>query len=157
MPKTKTIKLRDPFAGHGGEVTEMIVREPRAIDYIELGEPVTYARGAGKDGLIVFAENDAAIKGYLERCVSADKADATLIWNMSLRDVQTVKAAVLAFFGKRSRINRTTPRPPRRRPPLGQRRRRRRAELQRDRLLDRQRRGARTSKTSPLARLNGKG
>ncbi len=98
MPKTKTIKLRDPFAGHGGEVTEMIVREPRAIDYIELGEPVTYARGAGKDGLIVFAENDAAIKGYLERCVSADKADATLIWNMSLRDVQTVKAAVLAFF-----------------------------------------------------------
>lgn len=105
MPKTVTIKLREPLVGHGGQVTELIVKEPKGRDFLELGEPHSYAR-AGKDGLVVHTENDAAVQGYFERCVGTAKgpkdlplADPILILDqLCLADAIAVKEAILSFF-----------------------------------------------------------
>lgn len=95
MPKTVTVKLENPIVTHGGQKSEVILREPRGVDFIELGEPFSYAR-AGK-GLVVHAENDQAIKGYLERCIV--EPDCLLVMNQaSLRDMINLKDALFSFF-----------------------------------------------------------
>jgi len=95
MSKKVTVKLRDPFPDHNGTTTEVVLREPRGRDYIELGEPFAYARA--DKGLLVHAENDQAIKGYLERCI--EEPDCLLAMSqLSLADMMAVKDALLGFF-----------------------------------------------------------
>lgn len=95
MTKTVTVKLKDPFPGHGGMMDEVVLREPRGRDYIELGDPVSYARA--DKGLIVHAENDAAIKSYIERCIVSPDALLAMA-NLTLVDMMSVKDALLDFF-----------------------------------------------------------
>lgn len=98
MPKSVTIKLKNPIVGHGGQVTEVTLREPKGFEYVELGEPISYAMA--KDGLVVHAQNNEAIKGYLGYCLSAQGADALLFESqLSLVDAMAIKAALLDFFG----------------------------------------------------------
>jgi hypothetical protein len=95
MPNTKTITLLDPFDGHGGKVTEVVLREPRGRDFIELGDPFVYART--EDKMIVSAENDVAIKGYIERCI--EKPNVLLVMSqLSLVDMMAIKEAILQNF-----------------------------------------------------------
>jgi Phage tail assembly chaperone proteins, E, or 41 or 14 len=95
MSKTVTIKLMHPFPGHGGEVTEVVLRPPTARDYLELGEPVIYA-STNKD-MFVHAENDGAVKAYIERCIQ--RPDLLLaLSQLSLEDTMAVKREVLRFF-----------------------------------------------------------
>lgn len=95
MPKTIKIKLKDPFPGHNGMVNEVELREPRGRDFIELGEPYAYARA--DKGLIVHAENEPAIKGYLDRCFVSPDALLAMA-NLSLVDMMDVKEGLLSFF-----------------------------------------------------------
>lgn len=92
----KTIKLDDPLKGHGGEITHVIVREPRASDLFELGEPWAHARN--KDGGIISAEHTEVVRAYIERLVEEPK-DQIILGQMSLSDGIRVKEAVLDFFG----------------------------------------------------------
>lgn len=97
MSKSVTIKLKNPIVGHGGQVTEVTLREPKGFEYVELGEPISYAMA--KDGLVVHAQNNEAIRGYLGYCLSAQGADALLLEQLSLVDMMEIKAALLDFFG----------------------------------------------------------
>ncbi len=95
MPKTVTVKLENPIVAHGGQKSEVILREPRGVDFIELGEPFCYARA--DKGLVVHAENDQAIKGYLERCIV--EPDYLLVMSQAtLRDMILIKENLFDFF-----------------------------------------------------------
>ncbi len=95
MPKTVTVELKDPFDGHGGKVTKAVVREPFGREYAQFGDPFVYARTDAK--VTVSAENDIAIKNYIEHCIV--EPDPLLAMSlMSLRDMMAVKEAVLDFF-----------------------------------------------------------
>ena len=95
MPKTVKVKLENPILDHGGNKTEVVLREPRGIDFVELGEPFSYARA--DKGLVVHAENDVAIKGYLERCVV--EPDWQIVWGQAtLLDMIQIKDALFGFF-----------------------------------------------------------
>lgn len=95
MPKTVSVKLQNPIIAHGGSRTEVILREPRGVDFIEIGEPFAYARA--DKGLVVHAENDQAIKSYLERCIV--EPDYLLVMSQAtLLDMVSVKEALFGFF-----------------------------------------------------------
>jgi hypothetical protein len=97
MSKSVSVALRNPMVGHGGEITELIVKEPKGRDYMELGEPFSYSRT--QEGLIVHVPNDAAIGEYFARCVSAPKGDSGLIAaQLSLVDAISVRRTILDFF-----------------------------------------------------------
>lgn len=106
MAKQCTIKLLDPVIGHGGKVTEVVLREPTADEFFELGEPRTqvftvdpmsYGR---KTGPVVHetkqVDNGAVIKKYLERC--AVNPEFLILANASLRDAMRIKEEFLLFF-----------------------------------------------------------
>jgi hypothetical protein len=98
MAKTITIPLRDPIVGHGGKITSVGVREPNGREYTQFGDPFVYARTDQK--VMVSAENDIAIKHYIEHCiVPPEGADVLLIMSqLSLIDMMAVKETVLGFF-----------------------------------------------------------
>lgn len=98
MAKQIIIKLIEPFQGMGkdGElVNEVIVREPNGRDFAELGEPYVFARN-GKE-LIITAENENAIKAYIERCIVQPNVLLTMN-GLKLADMIQVKEAILDFF-----------------------------------------------------------
>lgn len=98
MPKSVTIKLRNPIVGHGGQVTELIVKEPGCADLLELGEPYSLVR-TPKEGAMLYNEFPEVIKAYFARCVSTPKADALLIESqLSLVDTLAAKEGLLGFF-----------------------------------------------------------
>jgi Phage tail assembly chaperone proteins, E, or 41 or 14 len=100
MPNV-TIKLLDPIMGHGGDVKEIVLREPTYREVMQFGEP--WARGYSRDNQVVYqAENIETIRSYIEACfvpnASGPQADVTLIESLSLADTLRVKDAVLDFF-----------------------------------------------------------
>lgn len=95
MPRTVDIDLKHPFAGHGGMVNKVTLREPTGRDFVELGEPSVLTRTA--NGTLVSVENDAAVRGYIERCVVEPDVLLTLAAT-SLVDMIAIKRAVLNFF-----------------------------------------------------------
>jgi hypothetical protein len=98
MPKTITVKLRTPIVGHGAPVTEVIVREPAGKDLMELGEPYSFIR-TPKEGVPIFNEYVEIVQAYIQRCVTAPKADWLLLeGQLSLIDALAVKEALLGFF-----------------------------------------------------------
>jgi hypothetical protein len=109
MAKTVTITLRDPIIGHGGKITTVGVREPNGREYAQYGDPFVYGRTDAK--VMVSAENDIAIKSYIEHCiVPPEGADVLLIMSqLSLIDMMAVKEAVLGFFlGARKELSGAT-------------------------------------------------
>ncbi len=94
MSKTVTITLQEPISGHNGPVREVVIRPPLAADYFEFGDPQVAARAP--DGSFFVVEDDAALRGYIERCVVSP--DALLIRQLSLVDAIAVKKAVMGFF-----------------------------------------------------------
>lgn len=94
MARTVTVKLKHPFPGHGGQVNEVVMREPRGEDYLDLGLPYKFMTIAGQREPI---DIEPVIKQYLERCI--EKPDPLLaITQMSLVDAIAVKDALTDFF-----------------------------------------------------------
>jgi hypothetical protein len=89
----KTITLSTPITVHGGVTTQVVVREPKGKDYIELGHPTTLVRT--KNG-VAEVQNDDVIAAYINRCVDVDPL--LLVQQASLKDAMAIKDAVLDFF-----------------------------------------------------------
>ena len=95
MAKTVTVSLETPITSHNGPVTQVTIREPNGRDYIELGEPAVFAQTASKTA--VLAENDTAIKGYIQRCITEPNADIVMA-QVGLTDMMKIKQEILGFF-----------------------------------------------------------
>ncbi len=94
MPKTTAVPLQDPFPGHKGDVTEIVIREPRGEDYFDLGLPYKFMQiGAEREPI----DLEPVIKQYLERCI--EKPEPLLAMSqLSLMDAIAVKDAFMRFF-----------------------------------------------------------
>lgn len=93
MPSV-TISLDKPIIDHGGEIRTLSVREPKAAEFFELGEPFSHARNP--DGTIYSIEIDGVLKKYIAACV--ENADELVLMQLCLADAMAVKDAVLGFF-----------------------------------------------------------
>lgn len=101
MPNA-TINLSTPIVGpsaDGKSETQdyktVVLREPRYLDVVQLGEPTAFARSEG--GMIYQAEKDGVIQGYIERLL-VTPADPALLIQLSLADTLKLKEAVFRFF-----------------------------------------------------------
>jgi hypothetical protein len=95
--KTVTIDLTEPFPlGHGGPVRKVVLREPRAKDLFEFGEPISYAQKS--DGTMFSAENIEVVKLYVERLMV--EPDVLIFDQVNFADAFAVKDAVLRFFSE---------------------------------------------------------
>jgi hypothetical protein len=91
----KSIPLKKPFDdGKGGKVTAIILQEPSAPDFFELGAPQTWVRS--RDGMALI-DNDAAIKAYVERMI-VEPDPLLAMTQMGVVNAIVVKEAVLDFF-----------------------------------------------------------
>ena len=99
-----TIKLSTPIRGHGGDIAEIILREPKYKDVISLGEPSAFARSEG--GMIYQAEKDGVIEAYIERLLVEPK-DPALLVQLSLADTLRLKEQIYSFFSAAREANST--------------------------------------------------
>lgn len=91
----KTVPLKKPFDdGKGGKVTKIILQEPSAPDFFELGAPRTWVRAPGGMALV---DNDQTIRAYVERLI-VEPDPLLAMNNMNLIDAIAVKEAVCDFF-----------------------------------------------------------
>lgn len=94
MAKERRIKLIEPISGHGEQITEVVLREPRSNDFFSLGVPYVWAQNA--DGSTFPVEYSEIIKAYLEKCCASP--DPLLLSQLCLTDAMAVKDAMLGFF-----------------------------------------------------------
>lgn len=91
-----TIDLTEPLDLGGGAAARRVrLREPKAREYLKIGEPILYQRLP--DGAVAQIDNDAAIAAYVQALVIEPDIPA-LIGNLSLADSIRVKDALLDFF-----------------------------------------------------------
>ncbi len=95
MAKNVTVTLGTPIPGHKGPIDKVVIREPRAGDYFELGEPVIYTQS--REGRLIGAEHTETVKAYLDRLIVEPK-DQLVLGQMDLADSMKVKAAMMDFF-----------------------------------------------------------
>jgi hypothetical protein len=98
--KTVTVELLEPRLG--GEVTRVVLREPKLSDYMVHGDPVSVA---SRGGSLYTVENDAAIRGYLAACV-VEPDNKAWVDNLGLADAMRVKEALLGFFAAARELSR---------------------------------------------------
>ncbi len=102
--KKVTVELLEPKLE--GELTRVVLREPKLADYMAHGEPVSAASSAGA---VFPVENDAAIRGYLYAC-AIEPDNRAYLDNLGLADAMRVKEALLDFFAAaRDRARRAAP------------------------------------------------
>ncbi len=103
----KTIELSEPIIVHGGQVKQIVLRDPTYREIMRLGEP--FAQGFSRDGSTVFqAENIETIRGYIEALVQPP-VDGILIEQLGLADTLRLKDAVFGFFSDaRLKLSKTT-------------------------------------------------
>jgi hypothetical protein len=89
----KVIELLDPIIGHSGPIKTVVMREPKAADFFELGDPIAFARSGD---MVYSADKEAVIKAYVDRCVV--EPNALLLEQLSLADAMRVRDAVVDFF-----------------------------------------------------------
>jgi hypothetical protein len=93
--ETKEIPLKKPFDdGKGGKVTKIVLQEPSAPDFFNIGAAQTWVKASGGMALI---DNDVAIKQYTERMI-VEPDPLFAMTHMGLRNAMQVKEAVLSFF-----------------------------------------------------------
>ena len=90
----KSIDLLTPLLDHSGPVRQVVLREPRAADFFELGDPVAWARSGD---MVYSADKDAVVKAYIDRCVVEPK-NTLLLEQLSLADAMRLRDAVIDFF-----------------------------------------------------------
>ena len=95
-----TLKLSRPFEAFGEMVSDVEIKEPRARDYLELGEPRIFARTP--DGAIYAIEDIGVVKQYLARCVSkkdsAGRDMPSVESFMALADIRRARETLIGFF-----------------------------------------------------------
>lgn len=99
-----TVKLSTPIRGHGGDIAEIILREPKYRDVISLGEPSAFARSDG--GMVFSAEREGVVEGYIARLLVEPK-DPALLDQLSIADTLKLKEAVYGFFAAAREANST--------------------------------------------------
>jgi hypothetical protein len=92
--KQITVALKRPFEGGKGLIRNIVLQEPTAGDYFQLGAPQTWVRASGGMALV---ENDQAIRAYAERSI-IDPDPLLAMTNMSVIDAIAVKDAIVGFF-----------------------------------------------------------
>lgn len=100
-----TIVLKNPITGHMPdpvtgesritEIREIILREPKYRDIMQLGEPSAFARSEG--GMIYQAEKEDVVQSYIEKLMESPK-DRALLEQVSLADAIQLKEAIFGFF-----------------------------------------------------------
>lgn len=95
---TKRVRLSRSYVAFGAPVDVAIVSEPTGGLYLDLGEP--YERQFTAAGEPVIIENTAAVRSYIEGCVTfPDNGDPVpILRQLSLTDIRAVKEAVVGFF-----------------------------------------------------------
>jgi hypothetical protein len=100
------IELSEPITGHGGLVTEIVLRAPTWRELALYGEPfnlISSAAGNGEAPQYTRVDNQMAINRYIEALLKpaeapAAKIDYGLLNQLCLRDALALKDAVLGFF-----------------------------------------------------------
>ncbi len=96
------LELSEPVELFGERVSEIEIKEPRASDYLELGEPRIFARTP--DGSFYAIEDVGVVKAYLSRCISKkdsagkEMPNQGLIAMMALSDIRRAREALISFF-----------------------------------------------------------
>lgn len=109
MAKTVEIRLDEPIADHGGAIRSVRVREPRAGDILDIGDPMVYARSP--DGALIAVENDEKVRKFIERLTLDDQGrqiDPLILATGSASDLIRIREAVLDFFTQ-ARMRASTP------------------------------------------------
>ena len=102
MSDSITIELSGPITkpgqGDDNKLTQIVMREPKYLDIMTLGEPSAFA---SHNGMVYTADKDDTIKAYVERLAQdADgKAiDPLLLRQLNARDTFKLRDAVFSFF-----------------------------------------------------------
>lgn len=92
----KTVDLTRPIKGHGAKMfTQVVLKEPTARDFIELGQPRSPVYGP--NGAFTMSDNDQVIAAYMQRCIREPVADIVLA-QVTLADCMRLREALLDFF-----------------------------------------------------------
>jgi len=96
----KTLELSQPFEAFGETVRAIEILEPRAGDYLELGEPRIFARTP--DGSFYAIEDIGVVKQYLTRCIHKKGLNGldmpNLVAFMALSDIRRARETLIGFF-----------------------------------------------------------
>ncbi len=97
MAKSKTIELSFPVEWHKEKVDSVDIREPTGGDYLDLGDPRKVVQRI--DGSVLWEENNAVIKSYLERCVIVKQGGGpAFVRILDLADARKLKLELFGFF-----------------------------------------------------------
>ena len=95
-----TLELSKPFEAFGETVHDVEIAEPRASDYLQLGEPRIFARTP--DGAIYAIEDIGVVKQYLARCIHKKDSRGSDMPNlaamMGLSDIRRARETLIGFF-----------------------------------------------------------
>jgi hypothetical protein len=94
-----TIPLSEPITVPGEatavQVDKIVLRQPKYLDIMELGQPSAFARDIA--GMIYTAEKDETIKAYIERLLVEPKNPMALV-QLGTVDTLKLRDAVFGFF-----------------------------------------------------------
>ena len=109
MDKLKKFTLKHPFVGHSA-IRELVYREPRFADLMELGEWRTVSfTDEGKPFLV---ENHFVLKAYIERCLVEPRDFLTVEGELSFEDGAAVREWFVGFFNRGGRAIEASPTSP---------------------------------------------
>ena len=110
MSKQKTFKLVEPIMGHGGDIHQVVFREPKFSDLMALGEPRTIT--LTDEGRPFVVENPAVVLEYARRCIVSPKDFLLVEEQLGLEDGMQVKEFFESFFLHGGRANEASPTSP---------------------------------------------
>jgi hypothetical protein len=97
---TKTITLEKPVSLFGAQISEVRIKEPTGLQYLQLGDPrmpVSMGDGGG-----YWIEQPKIIQDYLDRILDhgdgKTKDGGSLIALLSFADARAIKKALFDFF-----------------------------------------------------------
>lgn len=94
--KKVEITLSEPAKVGNKEVSVVVLREPTAGEFFDLGEPMLLTQTDG--GTSVIVHNNDVIMKYIRRCMVEPSGHLDFIDSLPLTDAVRLKGAVLDFF-----------------------------------------------------------
>lgn len=91
----ETVQLSKPIQAHGGEVSEITLREPDGEDVIAIGYPYLILMKDGQEHAIEIRAR--VIYNYISRLGGIPLSSAKKI---ALRDLSKLQAVIMGFFGE---------------------------------------------------------
>jgi len=90
----RTIKLSKPVDGHGGPLTQIVLREPTFDDYLKHGDVSKASRS--DDGAISFAVDRVALIGWAETLSGVDRLT---LGALAMKDVNRLTQLIVELVG----------------------------------------------------------